>query len=108
MKKGYFHRVTELTPTRFWINNVSREEANIAIEAGAVGCTQNPSYTWKMLIHPKEEGYAKKVLKETMKESEDDNEVVCEVQRKLIAGVGKIFMSMTRRWLSMKGGRTGR
>ena len=39
---GYFHRVNEQTPTRFWINNVTRKEAHMAIEAGACGCTQNP------------------------------------------------------------------
>ena len=45
----YFKRVSKHTATRFWINNVTREEADLALEAGAVGCTQNPSYTWKML-----------------------------------------------------------
>ena len=53
MKKEYFHRATELTPTRFWINNVSIEETPLVIKAGAVGCTPNPSYTCKMFIHPK-------------------------------------------------------
>ena len=43
MSKNYFQRVHEQTATRFWINNVTREQARISIEAGAVGCTQNPS-----------------------------------------------------------------
>jgi transaldolase len=45
MKETYFHRVAKLTSTKFWINNVTREEARWALEAGACGCTQNPSYT---------------------------------------------------------------
>ena len=48
-EKTYFHRVTEQTETRFWINNVTEQEANWAIEEGATGCTQNPAYVWKMM-----------------------------------------------------------
>ena len=94
MKKNYFQRVADLTPTKFWINNVTREEAKKAIEAGAVGCTQNPSYPWKMLIHEKEGEYAKKILAESMAESNDTNEIQCILQRKLIAGVAEIFLPM--------------
>lgn len=89
---NYFERVAQLTPTKFWVNNVSREEANIGIEAGASGCTQNPSYVWKMLTHPTEKSYALAVLEETLKETDDDNEVICILQRKLIKGVSDIFM----------------
>jgi transaldolase len=89
---NYFNRVAQLTPTKFWVNNVSREEATIGIEAGASGCTQNPSYVWKMLTHPIEKAYALEVLKETLTESQDDNEVICILQRKLIKGVSDIFM----------------
>ena len=103
MNGGYFHRVKKLTPTRFWINNVSRDETPLAIEAGANGCTQNPSYTWKMLIHPKEAGYAKKVLMETLKETDDNNEVVCITQRKLITGIAKLFMPVYERSNRMEG-----
>ncbi|MCX6221493.1 MAG: hypothetical protein NTZ69_10955 [Bacteroidia bacterium] len=92
MKTGYFHRVTALTPTRFWINNVSRDEAQMAIDAGATGCTQNPAYVWKMLTHPTESNYAKNLLKETLKETQYDNEVECILQRKLVAGVARVFM----------------
>ncbi len=92
MISDYFKRVGQLTSTKFWINNVTREEARLAIEAGAVGCTQNPSYTWKMLIHPSESDYAKKLLKETLKESASDNEVECILQRKLVKEIANIFL----------------
>ena len=92
MISDYFKRVSHLTPTKFWINNVTREEASIAIEAGAVGCTQNPSYTWKMLTHPSESEYAKKLLKEALKESANDNEVECILQRKLVKEIANIFL----------------
>ena len=45
-----------------------------------------------MLTHPTEKNYARQVLKETLSESQDDNEVVCILQRKLIKGVSDIFM----------------
>ena len=97
MKNDYFQRVEKLTPTKMWINNVTSKEAEMAIAAGAKGCTQNPSYTWKMLIHPEEKENAKKVLLETMAESEDANEVVCIFQRKLIAKVARIFMPLFKK-----------
>jgi transaldolase len=90
-KSGYFLRVTAQTPTRFWINNVTRKEAELAIEAGAVGCTQNPSYTWKMLDNPEEAEYARKLLDKTIEESDDDNRVQIILQRKLVSGVAEKF-----------------
>jgi transaldolase len=92
MISDYFKRVSELTPTKFWINNVTREEAKLAIESGAVGCTQNPSYTWKMLSHPTESEYTKTLLKEALKESSEANEVQCILQRKLVKKIAEIFL----------------
>jgi len=94
MNNSYFHRVMALTPTKMWINNVTRTEARRAIDAGALGCTQNPSYTWKMLSHPEEGAYARKLLDETLKEAADDNEAVCILQRKLVRKVAEVFMEV--------------
>ncbi len=94
MISDYFKRVSQLTPTKFWINNVTREEAHLAIEAGAVGCTQNPSYTWKMLTHPQEAGHAKALLKEALKESACDNEVECILQRRLVKEIADVFLPL--------------
>lgn len=94
MGKNYFERVRDLTPTKFWVNNVTREEAELGIAAGATGCTQNPSYTWKMLSHATEGAYARQLLAETLLESDDDNEVECILQRKLIKGISDIFMPL--------------
>ncbi len=92
MKNDYFKRVAKLTPTKMWINNVTRREAELAIEAGAMGCTQNPSYTWKMLNHPEEKEYARKILLETIKEYDNDYEAASAFQRKLITGIAEKFM----------------
>ncbi len=90
----YFKRVAHLTPTKMWINNVTRAEAEWALQAGAMGCTQNPAYTWKMLTHADEAPYATKLLQETLAETDDDNDVVCRLQRKLIAGISAQFMPL--------------
>lgn len=91
MKEGYFHRVAKQTPTIFWINNPTREEAELAIAAGAKGCTCNPSYCQKMVDHPVEGPYALKLLEEAVKESKDDSEAEAILQRKLVRGIAERF-----------------
>lgn len=92
--KKYFHRVQEQTPTRFWINNVTEEHAHLAIENGACGCTQNPSYTWKMLNN--EDNNAKKtafqILDKNIKSEKDDNEVLLKTQKELVEIIAKVFL----------------
>jgi transaldolase len=97
MKNDYFHRVAALTPTKMWINNVTPQEAQWAIEAGAMGCTQNPSYTWKMLNHQEGKKHTLALLDETLRESDDDNEVECILQRKLVKGIASKFMTVYER-----------
>ncbi|HHW48435.1 MAG TPA: hypothetical protein GXX14_07450 [Clostridiaceae bacterium] len=92
IKTTYFHRVHAQTPTRFWINNVTRNEARMAIEAGAIGCTQNPSYTWKMIKSPEEEPYVLEILDRILETEKDDNEALVKLQRELVAKIAEIFM----------------
>lgn len=92
MSKTYFHRVNEQTPTKFWINNVTREEADMAIAAGACGCTQNPSYTWKMMTRPEELPYVLGLLDPILKEEADDTEALVKLQSALVTNVAKHFM----------------
>ena len=92
----YFKRVQARTQTRFWINNVTNEEADMAIAAGASGCTQNPSYTWKMITHPvaKESEHALSVLKAIIREEKDDTKALVKFQRELVAEIAKHFLPM--------------
>ena len=88
-EKTYFHRVTEQTETRFWINNVTEQEANWAIEEGATGCTQNPAYVWKMM--QKEEITPKiHALIDKYKEL-DTTDIVVHIQRDLVKEIADIF-----------------
>lgn len=93
-KSTYFHRVSEQTATRFWINNVTREEAQLAIDAGAVGCTQNPSYVWKMLSHEKEGAYATEILKNIIETTGNANDAQVALQRELVGNAAKLFLPM--------------
>lgn len=91
MNSGYFHRVSQQSPTVFWVNNPTREEADLAIAAGARGCTCNPSYCQKMLDHAAERPYAMVLLDEALKESKDDSEAEAILQRKLVNGIADRF-----------------
>ncbi len=90
---SYFKKVQELTPTRFWINNVTRRQAKMSIEKGAVGCTQNPSYVYKMLTttDADEQKYVTDILKELIHLGTPE-EVEVLLQKRLIENVAEIFM----------------
>jgi len=101
--RPYFHRVMEQTPTRFWINNPSRDEAVQAIDNGALGCTTNPSYPQKMVDHPQEADYAAGLLDEAICESNDDHEAEAILQRRLVQPIARTFMPT----FNISGGRHG-
>ncbi len=72
MTSGYFHRVTQQTPTRFWINNPSGEDIERAIAGGAINCTTNPSYGSKLL--QSEPAYIRSVIDQAVQEVEDNDQ----------------------------------
>ena len=99
MNNGYFHRVQSHTQTRFWINNVTREETRLAIEAGAMGCTQNPSFPYKMLSSSDEaeRGYVYGLLDEILAKQKDDNDAQILLQRALVENIAKSFLDLYER-----------
>ena len=90
--ESYFMRLTQQTPTEFWINNPTRAQTDLAISQGATGCTNNPSYTQKMVDHPTEGAYAGKILDETIREVNDDWQAVAEFQRRLVKPIASKFL----------------
>ncbi|MDY0287203.1 MAG: transaldolase family protein [Sphaerochaeta sp.] len=91
--QNFFHRVTSQTPTRFWINNVTRNEAVLALGEGAVGCTQNPSYVYKMLTHEVDSAYAMEKLGVLMDSGYSDVDQIQEVlQQQLVGEIAKAFL----------------
>lgn len=101
----YFHRVQAQTATRFWINNVTREETRLAIEAGACGCTQNPSFPYKMLTcrDEAEKAYVLSLLDPILKIEKDDNEAQIKLQHALVRNIAKAFLPIHEQ----SGGRMG-
>lgn len=94
LSNNYFKRIHALTPTRFWINNVTREEADLAIAAGAVGCTQNPAYVWKMMTHESEKQYVEKILERIIGQNQDANQVLIQLQSELVNEIARRFMPL--------------
>jgi transaldolase len=95
-KSGYFHRVTEMSPTRLWINNVTPKEARLALEAGAVGCTQNPTYSHKMLTHPEDSARCYSVLDGIIKTEKNDNRAQGLLQYTLVKEIAEQFLPLYR------------
>ena len=73
---------------------MTREQAQLAIDNGATGCTQNPAYTWKMMTNEKESSYVEEVLKNILKDTQDTDQAMVALQRELIGGVAKVFKPM--------------
>jgi transaldolase len=109
MKDGYFHRVHRLSPTKFWINNPTTREVQLALDAGALGCTNNPSFSFKMLEHPEESARALALLKEAVQQTASVDEAAAAFQRKLVAPVAAAFRPLWERsggadgWVSIQG-----
>ncbi len=89
--KPYFIRVTEQSPTMFWINNPTRAQADLALEHGALGCTNNPSYTQKMLDNAEDGSYAQKILDEVLTETEDDRRAAVLFQQRMVKPIAEKF-----------------
>jgi transaldolase len=101
--ENYFLRVTQQTPTEFWINNPTRAQADLAISLASSGCTNNPSYTQKMIDHPTEGAYALKILDETIQEVKDDWQAVAEFQRRLVKPIAERFLPIFQKNAGRKG-----
>ena len=92
MNESYFIRVSQQTPTKFWINNPSRRQASLAIQHGALGCTCNPSYSQKMVDYPEESEYALALLDEAIQETEHNKYTAEVFQRKLVDPIAECFL----------------
>lgn len=92
MANGYFKRVNAMTPTRMWVNNVTVEQARLGIEAGAVGCTQNPSFVDKMFsVQP---DVSKELARKIMAEHTDDTEALIHIQAEMVGRIAKEFLPL--------------
>jgi transaldolase len=91
MNRTYFQRVSEMTPTRVWINNPTRDQARQAIAAGAIGCTTNPSYIGKMLDGSEDGEYVRGKIRALLAAEADDTRLLERVYSEMVAELAGIF-----------------
>jgi len=101
--ESYFLRLAHESPTEFWINNPTREQADLAIGQGATGCTNNPSFSQKMIDHPTEGSYALKLMDETIRGVKQTQDVIAEFQRRLVKPICEKFLPVYQRGSERKG-----
>jgi transaldolase len=95
-EQGYFHRVHAKTPTRFWINNPTLEQAKKAIEAGAVGCTTNPSYVSKLFHSEEDFAWVARIIDLLVPYEGNDSILASKVQSAMVSRISELFMPMYR------------
>ena len=103
MSQGYFHRVTRETPTRFWVNNPTIEDAKRAIAAGAISCTTNPTFCSNMIKAKSESAYALSVIDSIVQQTADDDTAADLVQQRLVKRVMENFLPLYERRPGLEG-----
>ena len=89
MTENFFTKLKQETPTRLWINNPTVREVKLSIEHGAVSCTTNPTYGANMIRRDGE--FARAVIRECLKQTNDHNVVADLTQQRLVARILPLF-----------------
>ncbi|MDX9916369.1 MAG: transaldolase family protein [Sphaerochaeta sp.] len=92
MSTTYFHRVQRETPTRFWVNNPTIEQARLAIEAGAIGATTNPSYVSKLFESEQDMAVVVRTIDLLLPYEADDDMVAAKVQQMMVGRIADCFL----------------
>jgi len=95
MATAYFHRVTQETPTRLWINNPTASDVEQSIKAGAVSCTTNPSYCSKLL--QSEPAYIRGLIDKVVREEKDTDAAAERVYHLSAARIMEMFLPIYER-----------
>ncbi len=95
MNEHYFQRVRATTGGRFWVNNPTIEEMDLALEHGAMGCTTNPSYGGNLVKRAPAEVLP--LVRECLADSDDDEVVATLVQRRLVGRICERFLPLYER-----------
>jgi len=92
MTEHYFERVRAETGGRFWVNNPTLEEMDLALAHGAMGCTTNPGYGGNLV--KRAPGEVLPIVRECLTESNDDEVVAELVQQRLVGRICERFGSL--------------
>ena len=102
---SYFREVFERFGTEFWVNNPSGPEMQMALEAGAVGVTDNPRYIVALLKTEPEFVHTSidEVLAQAGADEQDLQQLAVQVIQKTVSRPLKLFQSLYQE----SGGRYG-
>lgn len=92
MLTGYFHRVTQETDTRFWINNPTLGEVEAALAAGAVSCTTNPAFCARLIADDGE--YVRRIIDGVVPFVDDDDAAAERVYQRACAPIAERFLPL--------------
>lgn len=85
----YFARVRAETGGRFWVNNPTSEEMDLALAHGVMGCTTNPGYGGNLVKRAPEEVLP--IVRAALAGSDDDEVVAELVQARLVGRICERF-----------------
>jgi len=91
----YFKDLNTKTDTRFWINNPSAEEVQLALAQGAVNCTTNPAYCSKLIQSESE--YITKLIDEVVLEYPDIEEAASVVYQRAVGRLMDMFSALNEK-----------
>ncbi len=103
MNTTYFHRVQNETPTRFWVNNPTIEQAKLAIEAGAIGATTNPAYVSKLFESEQDMLAVVRTIDLLLPYEADDAIVAAKVQQMMVGRIADLFLPLYKESGGTKG-----
>lgn len=101
MGTDYFDRVRETTGSRWWINNPTLGEIDLALEHGAMGCTTNPGYGGNLVKRAPDEVLP--IVRTCLEQSDDDGVVAELVQRRLVGRICERFLPLYERTVGQEG-----
>jgi transaldolase len=90
--EGYFQRLSRETPTRLWINNPTLEEADLAIAAGAISCTTNPTYSARVIKMEPDRAMA--AIRQVIRESPDNRHAADRAQQAIVKTIMEKFLDL--------------
>ncbi len=85
----YFEQVRAATGTRFWVNNPTAADVELALANGAMGCTTNPAFAAGLLGRAPDEVVP--VIGACVAEEADDHAAAERVQERLVAAIATAF-----------------
>jgi transaldolase len=92
---SYFERVRAATGTRFWVNNPTGPEVDLALRHRAMGCTTNPAFAAGLLGRAPDE--IMPVLRACLADDADDHVVAGHVQERLVGRIADAFLPVYER-----------